>query len=109
MKYSARGKMAVQKQERSIESNKKNRSAQKEDPLWNIKEEILHELKLGPLCLSELAARLNSPANIILKALEEMKQAGVVDKRDYFEGDEDFQPWGIRRPSFFRRKHLNSK
>ncbi|GAF74473.1 unnamed protein product [marine sediment metagenome] len=100
--------MDVQKQKTS-DNYKKDCPKKNKDPLWNIKVEILHELKLGPLCLSELAARLNSPAKIILKALEEMKQVGVVDKRDYFQGDEDFQPWGIKRPSFFRRKHLNSR
>lgn len=102
MKYSAGGKMALQKQERSTESDKENRSAQNKDLLWDLKEEILEILRIGPVCPSELATRINQPTRKVLRALKEMGKAGVVEKRNYFQDDPEYQPWGIARPSFFR-------
>lgn len=94
--------MELQKQQGRLKSDKENRSAQNKDPLWDLKEEILKILRIGPMCLSELATRLNQRARKVLKALKEMEGAKVVEKRNYFQDDLEFRPWGIARPSFFR-------
>ncbi len=97
--------MMLQKEEKGGEIDRSKLCEKDADPLWDLKEEILEVLRSGPVCLSELSTIFNQPSKIILKALKEMEKAGVVEKRMYFEDDQDFQPWGIARPSFFRQKH----
>jgi Mn-dependent DtxR family transcriptional regulator len=71
------------------------------------KEDIFNLLKQnGPLCISQVVVELGLPPKKVYEALHSLKVSGLVelrpDRNQSLNGDDT--PWGLSRPSWFRRR-----
>ena len=84
-------------QHKNSGSAKKDRGLENHDKLWDVQVAILHVLREGPMCVSELAVTTRRPTLEVLGALKKMPN--VVEKRQYsFLKKPELQMWGIARP-----------
>jgi hypothetical protein len=71
------------------------------DPLWDLKKEILKVFTNGPMDFGRLCVTINNACEEeVVVALKEMEAKGVVQKRKPIEDGPDFQMWGITLPDF---------